>query len=227
MTKPAVSFSPLPSGSCSVKALASSVSSSQVWGTSMPTFSRQSLRAMMAKACAENGTAQVLPSLAVAAFQATSESLSASAIEALSTSVSQPWVCILPICAVSLITMSGRSRCAACCCSLVSKSSNNATTLVWTPLAWVNASASFCAVLAESESGACLIQISSASSVLVLVPPEPQPVSVTARVVAIATTSRRRDIRPPPVHICDNCPGCGRVPKKVASDTHHGQYSRM
>jgi hypothetical protein len=60
--------------------------------------------------------------------------------------------------------MSGRFFCAACCCSLVSKSSKSATTLVGTPEALVKASASLFAVLAEAESGAWRIQISKGSA---------------------------------------------------------------
>src|SRR6266545_4174063 len=135
--------------------------SSQVFGCCRPSFSRQSLRMNSAKDWAEKGTAQYLPSEPLAASQDTVVSLSPLASLSLSTSRMMPCFFMLPSCAVSLMTMSGSFLFVAACCSLVSKSSKSAVTLVGMPLLAVNFAARSLAVFSAAPPGGLRTQISS------------------------------------------------------------------
>src|SRR4051794_13806685 len=160
MTSPYVSGLPSPSGSRWVNAVAMLARSAHVRGTGNLSLARQSARTKMANDWAENGTPNVLPLDALAAVQARSETWSAPAMVARSSSCNQPCCCIVPSWAVSLMTTSGSWRWAACCCSLVSKSSYSDTSRAFTPVCRVNARTSRSAVFAVGDPGTWRIQIS-------------------------------------------------------------------
>jgi hypothetical protein len=94
-----------------------------------------------AKDWAENGTPYVLPSAPVAASHAVGVRSAPPASWSFPTSRTRPCLTSVPSCAVSLMTMSGRSFWAAACWSLVSKSSKSAVALAGVPVAAVNAAA--------------------------------------------------------------------------------------